>query len=450
VSIVVGKQAIVIGAGIAGLAAARALADYFEHVVVLERDSLPVGPVHRAGTPQAQHVHGLLASGLNALRALFPDIERDLVQAGAVPLKAGLDVRVERPEFNPFPQRDLGWLGYSMSRPLLEHTVRRQLKGYCNITVQQQCQARNVLATSDGGRVRAVQCENRDGTSEVLAADVVIDASGRGNPTLALLKSTGRPRPEETVIGVDCHYTTALISIPPTAPTDWKGVFTFPEAPASTCGALMLPIENNTWIATLGGRHGVSAPGEWEGFLRYAKQLRTSTVYDAIKYSAPPERLPQFGFPESVWRHFERLPDLPIGLLPVGDAICRFNPVYGQGMSVAVQQASLLHRLLNPRRAHEDPLVGLSAAFFQEAVPLIEAPWAIAANLDFIYPQTRGERPPNIEAAHKFGRALNRIAARDPAIHKLTVEVQHLLKPRSALLTAELAELVQAELAAVS
>lgn len=126
-SMLVGKQAIVIGAGIAGLSAARALADYFEQVVVLERDTLPVAPIQRVGTPQAQHVHGLLASGLNALRALFPNFEQDLVQAGAVPLKAGLDVRVERPEFNPFPQRDLGWLGYSMSRPLLEHTVRRQL-----------------------------------------------------------------------------------------------------------------------------------------------------------------------------------------------------------------------------------------------------------------------------------------------------------------------------------
>ena len=448
-SMLVGKQAIVIGAGIAGLSAARALADYFEQVVVLERDTLPVDPIQRVGTPQAQHVHGLLASGLNALRALFPNFEQDLVQAGAVPLKAGLDVRVERPEFNPFPQRDLGWLGYSMSRPLLEHTVRRQLKGYRNIIVRQQCRAENVLATSEGGRVRAVQCEKRDGTSEVLAADIVIDASGRGNPTLALLKSIGRPRPEETVIGVDCHYTTALISIPPTAPTDWKGVFTFPEAPASTCGALMLPIENNRWIATLGGRHGVSAPSEWEGFLRYAEQLRTPTVYDAIKHSTPPERLPQFNFPASVWRHFERLPDLPIGLLPVGDAICRFNPVYGQGMSVAVQEASALHRLLNPRRALGDPLIGLSAAFFQEAVPLIDAPWAIAANLDFIYPQTRGERPANIESAHRFGRALNRIAARDPAVHKLTVEVQHLLKPRSTLLTPELVELVQAEMAAV-
>jgi len=450
VSIIVGKQAVVIGAGVAGLSTARALADYFELVVVLERDTLPVDPIHRVGTPQAQHVHGLLASGLNALRALFPNFERDLIQAGAVPLKAGLDVRVERPEFNPFPQRDLGWIGYSMSRPLLEHTVRRQLNGYRNIIVRQQCRAENVLVTSDGGRVQAVQCESRDRTSEVLNADMVIDASGRGSLTLALLKSTGRPRPEETVIGIDCHYTTALIAIPPTAPSDWKGVFTFPEAPASTCGALMLPIENDTWIATLGGRHGVSASGEWDGFLRFAKQLRTSTVYDAIKHSTPPERLPQFGFPESVWRHFERLPDLPIGLLPVGDAVCRFNPVYGQGMSVAVQEASVLHRLLGERRALGDPLVGLSAAFFQEAVPLIEAPWAIAAGLDFIYPQTRGDRPPNIEAAHKFGRALNHIAARDPAVHKLTVEVQHLLKPRSILRTPELVERVQAEMAAVS
>jgi 2-polyprenyl-6-methoxyphenol hydroxylase-like FAD-dependent oxidoreductase len=141
------------------------------------------------------------------------------------------------------------------------------------------------------------------------------------------------------VIGIDCHYTTALIAIPSTAPSDWKGVFTFPEAPASTCGALML--------------------------LRFAKQLRTSTVYDAIKHSTPPERLPQFGFHESVWRHFERLPYLPIGLLPVGDAICRFNPVYGQGMSVAVQEASVLHRLLGERRALGDPLVGLRAASFK-------------------------------------------------------------------------------------
>jgi 2-polyprenyl-6-methoxyphenol hydroxylase-like FAD-dependent oxidoreductase len=445
-----GKKAIVIGAGMGGLSAARAIADYFEQVVVLERDTLPADPIPRIGTPQAQHVHVLLTSGLNALRALFPHFEQDLIQAGAVPLRVALDVRLERPGFNPFPQRDLGWLVYSMSRPLLEHTVRRQLAGYPNITVRQLCRAENVLTNSDGGRVRAVQCETRDGSSEVLPAEVVIDASGRGNPTLALLKSLGRPPPEETIIGVDYRYTTALIPIPPTAPPEWKGVFTFAEAPASTCGALMLPIEGNRWIVGLGGAHGASAPAEWDGFLTFAQQLRTPTVYDAIKHSTPPDRLPQFGFPESVWRHFERLPDLPTGLLPVGDAICRFNPIYGQGMSVAAQEAFILHRLLKSRSALGDPLVGLSAAFFQEAVPLIDAPWAIAANLDFVYPQTRGQRPADLEGTLKFGAALNRIAARDPAVHKLTLEVQHLLKPRGALLTPELVQRVQAEMAAVS
>src|SRR5262245_37152953 len=441
----IGKQAIVIGAGMGGLSAARAVSAYFEKVVVLERDTLPADPIHRVGTPQAQHVHALLTSGLNALRALFPNFKRDLVRAGAVPLRVALDVRLERPGFNPFPRRDLGWLTYSMSRPLLERTVRRQLDEYPNITLRQRCRADSVLATPDGGRVRAVQCETRDGTSEVLPADMVIDASGRGNLTLAVLKSLGRPPPEETVIGVDCHYTTALIPISPTAPTDWKGVFTFAEAPTGTCGALMFPIEGDRWIVTLGGRHGASAPAEWDGFLRYAQQLRTPTVYDAIKHSTPPERLPQFGFPESVWRHFERLPDLPTGLLPVGDAICRFNPVYGQGMSVAAQEALALYRLLNSRRSLGDPLLGLSGAFFEEAIPLIDAPWAIA-NLDFVYPQTRGRRPADLESTLKFGRALNRVAARDPAVHKLTLEVQHLLKPRSALRTPELVERVQAEM----
>src|SRR5262249_17773689 len=146
----IGKQAIVIGAGMGGLSAARAVSDYFEQIVVLERDTLPADPIHRVGTPQAQHVHALLTSGLNALRTLFPNFEQDLMRAGAVPLRAGLDVRLERPGFDPFPRRDLGWLVYSMSRPLLEHTVRRQLEGHPNITLRQRCRAESVMATSDG------------------------------------------------------------------------------------------------------------------------------------------------------------------------------------------------------------------------------------------------------------------------------------------------------------
>src|SRR5258705_1086507 len=132
-STVIGKQAVVIGAGMAGLAAAGALSDRFDQVVVLERDSLPSEPAHRAGTPQARHVHALLLSGQRALSELFPGFEQDLARSGAVPLRAGLDVRVERPGYDPFPQRDLGWSGYAASRPAIERALRRRVHGQADI-----------------------------------------------------------------------------------------------------------------------------------------------------------------------------------------------------------------------------------------------------------------------------------------------------------------------------
>jgi len=113
-STVIGRQAVVIGAGTAGLTAAGALSDHFDQVVVLERDNLPSEPAHRPGTPQARHVHALLLSGQRALSELFPGFEQDLAEAGAVPLRVGLDVRMERPGYDPFPQRDLGWGSYDV------------------------------------------------------------------------------------------------------------------------------------------------------------------------------------------------------------------------------------------------------------------------------------------------------------------------------------------------
>src|SRR5262249_29993622 len=188
-STLIGNRAVVVGAGMGGLTAAGALADRFDHVVVLERDTLPPEPTHRAGTPQARHVHGLLLSGQRALSELFPGFEQDLARAGAVPLKAGLEVRVERPGYDPFPQRHLGWSGYAASRPTIERTVRRRVEGHANITLRQRCRVKEVLASPDGAMVTGVRCENDDGTSETMAADLVVDASGRGALTLALLQS---------------------------------------------------------------------------------------------------------------------------------------------------------------------------------------------------------------------------------------------------------------------
>jgi 2-polyprenyl-6-methoxyphenol hydroxylase-like FAD-dependent oxidoreductase len=445
-STVIGKQAVVIGAGMAGLTAAGALSDRFEQVVVLERDTLPSEPAHRAGTPQARHVHALLLSGQRALSELFPGFEQDIARAGAVPLRAGLDVRVERPGYDPFPQRDLGWFGYAASRPTIERAVRRRVESRGNTTLYQRCRVQEVLATPNGDEVTGVRYENGDGASETIAANLVVDASGRGALTLALLQSIGRPLPEETTIGIDLGYATCVFAIPDDASTDWKGVMTFGQAPQNSRGGLMLPLEGNRWMATIGGRHGDGPPGDAEGFLTYAKALRTPTIYNAISRAKRLDRVARYGFPQSVRRHFERLDVFPRGLLPIGDAICRFNPVYGQGMSVAALEACLLQRLLERLGEDSNPIAALGPAFFAEVQTLIETPWSVAI-LDFVFPDTRGQRPADFETTLKFGIALTRLAAEDPAVHKLTIEVQHLLKPRSVYRDPTLVQRVLAKMA---
>ncbi len=443
--ILIGKHAVVVGAGMGGLAAARVLADHFEHVVVLERDTLPSDAAHRPGTPQSKHNHAILAGGLRALDELFPGFEQDLSQAGAVPLRIALDFRFELPGYDPFPQRDLGMLIYSMSRPLIECVVRQRVQQHANIALRQRCRVRDVVASADGARVTGIRFETDNSKREMLPADLVVDASGRGNITLGLIGSIGQPPPEETVIGVDFGYATAIFAVPDNAPSDWKSILTLPRAPESSRGALMLPLEGGRWMVSLAGRYGEKPPGDPDGFLRFTQQLRTPTLHNAIRRARRLGDVVRFGFPASVWRHFERLEAFPRGLLPFGDAICRFNPAWGQGMSVAAQEALLLRRLLG--RSEGDALAGLALSFFTEACGLIETPWMSAAIPDFALPQTTGQRPPDLDSSLKFGSALNRLAAEDPAVHKVTIEVRHLLKPRSVLRDPDLVERVNAIMA---
>jgi 2-polyprenyl-6-methoxyphenol hydroxylase-like FAD-dependent oxidoreductase len=443
-STLTGRQAVVVGAGMAGLPAARVLADFFEQVVVLERDTLPADASHRTGTPQGWHTHLLLGGGQRALSELFPRFGQDLAAAGAVPFRVGLDLRLERPGFDPFPVRDLGLVTFAMSRPLIEATVRRRVRQYANTSIREHCRALELVSSSDGAVVSAIRFANGEGKTETLPADLVVEASGRGYLTFALLDSIGRPGPEETVIGVDITYATSVFGIPDDPPTDWKAVATFDSPAEGGVAAVMAPLERNRWIVTLVGRHGDKPPGDREGFLAYARRLRTSTIYDAIKTAEQLGEIARFGFPASVRRHFDRLEGFPHGFLPFGDAICRFNPVYGQGMSVAAQEACLLHEVLRRRAEEGDPLAGLAPAFFAEAGTLIETPWALAVVPDLANPRTKGQRPENLQQRLEFGEALNRLAAQDADVHKLFVEVLHLLKPQSVLREPELVERVKA------
>ena len=426
----IARQAVVIGAGIAGLAAARALSDHFEQVVVLERDSLSDGPVHRPGTPQSRHAHGLLVGGQRALSELFPGFERDLVEAGAVLVRSNIDIRFERPG-DPVPQRDLGLMNYALSRPAIEFAVRKRLRSCANISLRDRCRVSELSASPDGTAVTGVRFEEGGVASQELPADLVVDASGHGAPTLALLRTTGLPLPEETVIGIDQFYATGVFHIPGDAPADWKAVLTFGGlSPTSARGALLWPIEENRWIVSLGERHGDAPPGDVDGFMAFARTLRTPTIYNAVKNARLDGEIARYGFRDNVLRHFERLEVFPRGLLPIGDSICRFNPVHGQGMSVAAQEACLLRELLAAQSPPGDLLQGLAKVFLEKIPMLIETPWNVAT-FDFMHPATRGQRPADFETRIKFAAAFMKLAADDPDFHRLTAEVQHLLKPRS-------------------
>ena len=420
----IARQAIVIGAGMGGLSAAAAVAPFFDRVTVLERDALPSEPAWRIGTPQCSHIHALLLGGLEALGELVPGLSEDLERAGAVPFNTTRDAWYEFPNLPPLV-RDVGLpSAYSMTRPLLEHTVRRRIESLGNVEIRDRRRVHSL--TSAGNRVTGVRIGGDPG--EALAADLVIDCSGRGAPTLDLLRELGQT-PEEDVVGCNLSYATVLVAKPDGWVDDWLGVTTFAGPPDDHKGSFVYSVENRCWMATLNEMHGEDPPETWETFLAAAKTLHTPTFYDAVSAGRPMSDVMRFRRPTSTLRHFERLAAFPQGLIALGDVICQFNPVYGQGMTVAAQEARLLRRLLVDRSTKPHPLAGLAEAFFAATPQITQFPWAYSNGYDFAFPETTGSRPPVDAAAAAFSAALTELVRRDADVHRLLMEVNFCLKP---------------------
>ena len=422
------SHAVVIGAGMAGLSAAQAISRHFGKVTIIERDVLPAEAAPRSGTPQCQHGHMLLAGGLQALQTLFPGFEKDLAEAGAVKVRTGKDIRFERPGFDPFPIRDLGLDIFSMSRPLLEAVTRRRVQQTPNINVCERSRATGLVASRDATRIEAVRYDSQSGGAATLEADLVVEASGRCGLTLQLLEALSLQKPEETEIGIDQAYASTIVERPTDHNADWLGNIILPSAPTSSRGAFLFPIEKQRWLLSVGGNHGDAPPGDRAGFMDFVRSLRTPTIYDAVRDARPLTDIVRYRLPCSIRRHFERLESFPAGLLAIGDALCRFNPVFGQGMSVAAQEAVILDRLLTDNV----PMERLARDFFAAIQDTIATPWGVAVS-DFVYPATRGVPPVDLAQRLQYGMALTRLAADDPEVHRLTVEVSQLLKPQAAL-----------------
>jgi 2-polyprenyl-6-methoxyphenol hydroxylase-like FAD-dependent oxidoreductase len=235
-----------------------------------------------------------------------------------------------------------------------------------------------------------------------------------------------------------------VVPIPANAPPDWKLVLTLPDPPSLALHAVLAPMEGGRWIIAIAD-HGAAARLEtWDAFLEASRSLITPTVYNALRYASPPYGIRHYRFPVSIWKHFERLPRLPRGVLPVADALCRFNPIYGQGMSSAAQQARLLQNVLGRAAAQPDPIAAAQAGFMTEVASVLETPWSMSTSADLAFPGTHGERPENFEEAQQFEAALFRAVVADPLVHRAMMEVGQLLQPHSLLREPDIMRRIEA------
>ena len=408
----------------AGLLAARMLADRVDQVTIVERDDLPEEPADRKGVPQGRHAHGLLPSGEQVLRDAFPGIMEDLESGGGQWTTA---TSVKWWQFGGYRVGVEGFRGMFFSRCFLENTVRRRVLQMPRVSFV-SAGAQQLIVES--GRARGVVVD-RDGESQNINADLVLDASGRGSQAARWLEAAGFPTPDVAQVTIDMAYATRLYRRTPGRLPDDAWMITVGEPDRSRRFGVAFPIEGPRWIVTLAGVHGDRAPTDDAGFLGFAETLPTGDVADVIRHEEPLTPAVTHRLPSNQWRHYEKLDRHLPGFLAIGDAICSFNPIYGQGMSSAALQAVALGSSIDAVGVDSPALAG---RFYKAAAKVIANPWAIAAGGDFAFPETTGPKPPMVDRINGYVKKVIIASQYDPVVAKAMWEVQGLLAPPPSLM----------------
>ena len=340
------KHAIVIGASIAGMCAARVLSDFYDRVTVYERDDLPDGPANRSAVPQGKHVHILMARGAQEFEALFPGLLDDMVAAGVPILE-------NRPDCIHFGAAGhvLGtahylrdeFTAYVPSRPQLEWQIRRRAAALPNVEIQRRDVFKPRLDAA-AQRVTGVLLEPGSDESEFVAADLVVDATGRGTRLPIWLEEWGFERPRDDTVDVGIGYATHQVLMPDgLIPEKVVVAGASREQPV---GLGMLYYEDGTWGLTTFGVGKVEPPRNFAEMCALADTILPAHVAAALRQSQPIGEVAFHKYPTSRWRRYDKLDRFPAGIVPFGDAVVSFNPTFGQGMTMTSLQAGHLRQAL--------------------------------------------------------------------------------------------------------
>lgn len=423
-----GRTAVVIGASMGGLLAARALANHYAQVTLLERDMLPDEAAHRKGTPQSRHAHAVLVRGLQAMEDFFPGLVAELVAQGADHGDVSQFARWFHEGHQHQPCQS-GHNAINVSRPLLEATVRRRLLELPNVRLVDGCDVPGLLTTPDRTRVTGVRALRRgaNGVEEQVAADLVVDAGGRGSRSPAWLEELGYGRPPEEAVAIGLTYTSCEYRRPP-LPADSPVAFVVAASPEQPRGGVLLTQEGERWILTMAGYLGTKAPLDHAGLLEYVRGMAVPDLYERIRDAEPLGEPVAYKIPSNLRRRYEKLRRFPAGYLVVGDALCSFNPIYAQGMSVAALEAEALGACLGQGEAR------LAERFFKRAAAIIDIPWSTAVGNDLRFPEIAGPRTPMTRFINWYLVKLHHAAQHDAELSVAFLAVVNLLAPPPSVL----------------
>ncbi len=425
----IGQTAVVIGAGMGGLMAAAALSDFFTNVVIVESDELPRQPALRKGVPQGAHVHTFLGFAVQAMDTLLPGLMEKLYAEGAVKIRRNYDIWFHD-AWGPTPIRDVGLLTPSVTRPLLEHVTRERVLTETNVRMDDKTRLL-VFEAGPVGQVAGVKVKKDGAEGEIVPADLVVDCSGRGSRLPGWLQEQGYGAVPTMSLDIAMSYTSGLFRPPPEL-LDSKWACLMLAIPPALRAAYLTPVDGGFWLATMYGRAGDAAPRDHEGFVNWTQGLADPCIHERLVKAEPATKLRSYKFPKGIWRRFDKMDDFPNGVLPLGEVFTSFNPMYGQGISLAAGQALSLRQALQ-QCAECGSQRDLATLYFQGCEDINATGWSVMETRDLAYSSTKGERPADIKERWRMGQAIRNLAEDDVDVHALSVRVTHLLEPPSSL-----------------